>query len=157
MVGSSAGATAAVLFGAMLNADLIYNFNGQWEINSSIKKFNIKKLIEVKKEYGVYYDLLNVVHNANNIFYFVSEKSKWDLEQFIHSRNLKINRLFFKTSHHGIPFLKVALVKVLNMDNSELKKISSIHYNPILFTIHCVGFVKTLQGLYGQFKKCFKI
>lgn len=148
MIGSSAGGTAAALFGSMLKADLIYCFNGQWEINSSIRKFNIERLIKVREEYGIYYDLLNVVHNTNNIFYFVSENSKWDSEQFMHSQNLKINRLFFKTSHHGIPFLKVALGKVLNMNNCELKRLCSIHYNPILFTIKCVGIVKTAQGLY---------
>lgn len=157
MVGSSAGGTAAALFGSLLNADIIFDFNGQWEINSSIRNFKIDKLIEVQDKWGGYYDLLNVVHSSNHIFYFVSEKSKWDSEQFVHSQNLKINRLFFKTSHHGIPFLKVALEKVLNMNSSELEKLSSNHYNPIMFTMTCVGLIKTLHGLYRQIKHYFKI
>lgn len=49
MIGSSAGGTAAALFGSMLNADIVFDFNGQWEINSSIKKFNIEKLIKLKE------------------------------------------------------------------------------------------------------------
>lgn len=153
MIGSSAGGTAAALFGSMLNADIVFDFNGQWEINSSIKKFNIEKLIKLKEEYGIYYDLLNLVYDQNNIFYFVSEKSKWDSDQFIHSQKLKINRLFFKTLHHGVPFLKVAIPVVLNMSRNELSSLSSRHYNPFFFTLKCVGLKQTIRGLYNQIIK----
>ena len=80
MVGSSAGGTAATLIGAMLNADIILNFNGQWEINSSIDKHDIKMLKDIRKDYGRFFDISKIIENTNNIFYFISEKSQWDHE-----------------------------------------------------------------------------
>ena len=150
MVGSSAGGTAATLIGAMLNADIILNFNGQWEINSSIDKHDIKMLKDIRKDYGRFFDISKIIENTNNIFYFISEKSQWDHEQYIYTRHLAINRIFFKTSHHGIPFLKVAIPVVLNMSRNELSSLTSHHYNPLFFTFKCVGLKQTIRGLYNQ-------
>lgn len=151
-VGSSAGGYAAVLFGTWLNADLIFSFNGQWELNSAIKRDNYTRLEELRNNCGSYYDIVNKVGDTKNVFYFISKNSKWDIEQVDYSKKLNLNRIFFATEHHGIPFLKVALPVVLNMNRDQLIRLSNKTYNPILFTIRCVGFVKTMQGAYSQMK-----
>lgn len=152
-LGSSAGGFAASLFGSWLNADLIFNFNGQWEINSVIERNGYSSLKKIRSSCGDYYDIVKYIKNSQNIFYFISNKSRWDIAQEKYSKELPINRIFFSTSHHGIPFLKVALPTVLNMSKEQLGNFSGRHFNPLVFTIRCVGLRKTLVGLYIQIKK----
>lgn len=160
MIGSSAGGTAAALFGSMLNADIIFDFNGQFEMNSSILKDKIKPLEELKGIYGCYYNLVDIVTNAQNIYYFVSSNSYWDIQQWKHSRNMNLNRIYFSTSHHGIPFLKCALPKILNMNKRDLANLADRHFNPLLFTIRYAGLISTIKEIIKiidiKFKKNFR-
>ena len=160
MIGSSAGGTAAALFGSMLNADIIFDFNGQFEMNSSILKDKIKPLEELKGIYGCYYNLVDIVTNAQNIYYFVSSNSYWDIQQWKHSRNMNLNRIYFSTSHHGIPFLKCALPKILNMNKRDLSNLADRRFNPLLFTIRYAGLISTIKEIIKiidvKFKKNFR-
>lgn len=54
-IGSSAGGYAATLFGTMLNANICFNFNSQWELFSSVEKDGriiSPKLYELRKVGG---------------------------------------------------------------------------------------------------------
>lgn len=62
----------------------------------------------------------------------------------------------FNTAHHGIPFLKVALPKVINSEPSELKKLSNKKQSPLCFTISMVGIMVTFKGFIKQAYKVFK-
>lgn len=151
-VGSSAGGYAASLFGSLLNADIVFNFNGQWDINETIKKHGYTRLDDLRNLYGKFYNIVPLVKNTSNVFYFVSSKSKWDMEQFKHSERLDLQRIYFNTSHHGIPFLKAALPHVLNLGKDDLLQLTNKSFNPLIFTIKYAGLIETIKGLYKQYQ-----
>ncbi|MDP1817339.1 MAG: hypothetical protein Q8K92_22975 [Leadbetterella sp.] len=154
-LGSSAGGYAAVLYGSLLNAKKVLTFNGQFEIKSLLKTSNpvtdpliFRNANSALKEY---YDLKSFINPEVNIFYFLSLKSDWDAREFKHISNIKnIKTIAFKTGHHGIPFLKVALEKVINLENRQLNKLAGSKHFPVLFSIRMVGLLKTFNGLYSQ-------
>lgn len=161
-IGSSAGAYAAILYGIQLNAERIMAFNAQFELESSLIKVNEKIYPLVYRlrttDRRKYYDLKNIVDiDSPTIYYFHSVASAWDKMEIRHISNCrKINIIRFNTAHHGIPFLKVALKKVLNSDNSELDKYTKRINHPVLFTIKMVGLLKTTSGFISQIYKAYK-
>ncbi len=64
--------------------------------------------------------------------------------------------LKFSTAHHGIPFLKVALGRVLNMSDGELRKYASKRNNPLWFTVNIVGCFKTMSGFLEQAYRAYR-
>lgn len=154
-LGSSAGGYAAVLFGSMLNADRILSFNGQFEIQSLLasSKEEINPLLfrNKDKEVRQYFDIIPHINTQIPIFYFFSSKSQWDKKQQEHISDIKeIIRIKFNSSHHGIPFLKCCLPKVLNFTETELRKLTLKAHHPLYFSIHIVGIFKAIQGIYNQ-------
>lgn len=159
-VGSSAGGYAAILYGSLLNAKYVLAFNPQFELKSLLKNSSesINPIIFRKKESrNIFYDITPYINSNIDIIYFYSNASKWDIEQnnYIKDRN-NIYKLSFNTSHHGIPFLKIALPVVLNFSVKKLKRFSKSVYNPILFTYKLVGLWSTIVGLYKQFYSAYK-
>ena len=156
-LGSSAGGYAAMLYGSQLHAERILTFNPQFEINSLFERSDEAKnpiLYRLRgTEDSKYFDLIQWIGNASyNIFYFYSSKSLWDVEQHQHIQNVKgIHQIGFSTSHHGIPFLKVALPKVLNMPTQDLYELESQTNNPIIFSIQMVGLKRAITGFFKQF------
>lgn len=154
-VGSSAGGYAAILNGSLLNAKYALAFNPQFEIKSLLDKSSemINPLVFRKQKLkSRYYDIRPYINEDIDIFYFYSNASKWDIEQncFIKGCKSNIYELSFNTSHHGIPFLKIALPNVLNTEVEELKFWSTTRHSPLLFTIKRVGFYKTICGFFKQ-------
>lgn len=156
-VGSSAGGFAAVLYGQLLGAETIYSFNGQFEVNSLLLSsselidpliFREQKNIELKP----YYDVKPFITNPKNIHYFYSINSPWDQGQFAHIRSVPINTYHFKTSNHGIPFIKTTLPKLLNLPIDQLNPYLNKNLNPLLFSIKIGGIVITLKGLWKIIK-----
>lgn len=153
-IGSSAGGYAAVLYGCLLNAGKIMSFNGQVELNSLLKTSNayIDPLVFLygnQNDYFPYFDLKELMLKKHeNIFYFFSNKSTWDLSQYNHVKDLNVNVVSFKTAHHGIPFLKSNLTRVLNYTTQELIALSNKTYHPFIFSIKVIGFFATLVSLY---------
>ena len=156
-IGSSAGGYAAMLYGSLLMAERILAFNPQFELNSLFGRSDEAKnpiLYRLKDTaWNNYFDLMKWVSNRPyNIYYFYSSKSPLDTKQHRHIKDIKgIHQIGFSTSHHGIPFLKVALPKVLNMTSQELHRLESQTNSPITFTIQVVGLKRTLTGFYKQF------
>ena len=151
-VGSSAGGFASVIFGQFLNAEKIFSFNGQFEINSILHKSIERKdplifRFQNNLVYRPFYDALNFITNPSSIYYFHSSRSNWDNEQNRHVLNIKINRISFKTKNHGLPFLKTNLPIVLNMNSVSLNKFVGEIYHPFLFSIKLIGFRGTILGL----------
>ena len=153
LLGSSAGGFISVILGQLLNAERIYSFNGQFEIVSLLDKPNpetVNPLIFRNKnnpEVSHYFKARNFITNPKSIFYFHSTKSYWDIQQNEEVKDLPINRIFFTTSNHGIPFLKSNLPVVLNFSMKNLKALSGKTIHPLFFSLQTVGFVKTMQGL----------
>ncbi len=144
-IGSSAGGYAAVLFGQLLNAETIFSFNGQFMLSDLLFSSNEKLNPIIFREQSnphinQYYSLIKHITHPQNIFYFFSNGSTWDLMQFNHIKKLKINCYSFKTKHHGIPFLKIALPKVLNLSKLDLLKLGH-KLSSIRFSIQMVGYI----------------
>jgi len=156
-LGSSSGGFAAVLYGSLLNADKVLTFNGQFEVFSLLETSNpsINPILfrnKNKSELTRYYDVRKFITSPDRIFYFYSTKSAWDKEQFESIKMKKINYTGFITSHHGIPFLKCNLPKILSLEKKDLLKMNKKSYHPLLFSIKMVGVFKTIKGLYNQVK-----
>ena len=161
-VGSSAGGYAAILYGVQLHATRIMAFNAQFELESSLLHVNeriyplVYRLRETDRR--KYYDLRNVIDiNSSTIYYFHSAFSQWDMMERKHIEDCRnIHIVKFRTKHHGIPFLKVALKKVLNLESGELCKYTQKMNHPILFTIRMVGISNTIMGFTSQIYKAYK-
>lgn len=160
-VGSSAGGFAAVLFGSLLNAEKIFTFNGQFEINSLLKSSD-EKIDPIlfrnrDRELRKFYDLKSFINTNVDIYYFYSHNSKWDYDQYEHIRTIpSIKTIAFKTSHHGIPFPKCALEKILNNTDGRLKHLTLKKHNPILFSINQIGVTKTIVCIINQIINAYK-
>lgn len=157
-VGSSAGGYAAVLYGSLLAADMVFAFNCQFEIVSLLKESTEKinpLVFRMRSEERLrqYYDITKFVHNTN-INYFVSINSTWDNSQLKHiGREMTaVEIIRFSSSHHGMPFPRVALPCVLGMSINELKRLARQTHHPLFFSIKLVGLRKTLLGVYRQLK-----
>ncbi|MCY1723256.1 hypothetical protein OU798_23100 [Prolixibacteraceae bacterium Z1-6] len=153
-IGSSAGGFAAVLFGSLLNAETIYSFNGQFLLNDLLKRSTQKTdpIIFREKDnpaINKYYSLRPYV-NGSKIFYFFSNRSACDVNQFKHVSDLQVNYIPFRTSHHGIPFLKSSLNYVINYPINELEKLSNKLQSPLLFSLKIEGPVKTMLSITKQ-------
>jgi len=159
-VGSSAGGYAAILYGSLLNAKYVLAFNPQFEIKSLLKTTTEEKnpiLFRYSDLRSKYFDIVKYINVATEIFYFSSNRSKWDVEQSLHvGVKPNIYSLKFKSSHHGIPFLKVALPVVINLNVEKLKGLSGKIYNPLWFTYKMVGLVDTILGFYKQLYSAYK-
>lgn len=138
-IGSSAGGYAAVLYGSLLSAEYVLSFNARFEIHSVLKNSteNINPLaFRLKHQRQNMFDLNPYINSTTKYFYFFSTKSQLDIiqEKYLEKKdNIYIIR--FNTKHHGIPFLKVALHKVLNLNIKQLETLSKKDQSPIIFTI----------------------
>lgn len=153
-VGSSAGGYAAVLYGCLLKAERVFAFNAQFELNSLLPKGEKVNPILVRKQQDQvakpYYDLTTFL-NGVPVYYFMSEKSDWDKSQKAHVRNFSnVRTISFLTSHHGIPFPKVAIPAVMQSSPERLDRLSGKTFRPIVFSIKFVGIITTLRGLFKQ-------
>lgn len=156
-IGSSAGGFAAVLFGSILNAEAIYSFNGQFFLYDllSISTANVDPIIFREKDNKLvnqYYSLKKKITKPENIFYFYSDRSKWDISQYEHISNLGIQVIPFRTSHHGIPFLKTNMNFVINNPRSWIRELVGKVQYPLFFSIKIEGVYNTILSLYNQLK-----
>lgn len=157
MIGSSAGGYAAMLFGSLCGAKRAFAFNPQFEVASLLQRSKeehnplVFRLFAAKSEAVQYFDVVPFLRPETKVYYFFSAKSSIDIEQARVAQELTwIHRIDFTTAHHGIPFLKVALPKVMNMTDDKLCKLAGKEHNPILFSIRTAGLFASLRGLYQQ-------
>ena len=164
-VGSSAGGYSAVLYGSLLKAQKVIAFNAQFSLKAiadeSGEKCNPLVYKYKNNDRSKYFELKDKLSDAVNYFYFLSVGCEEDMLQAIKLFTPPIppksfNCLRFKTAHHGIPFLKVALVKVLNMGEKDLKGFTKKKNHPIWFTIRMVGLRKTITGFVLQAYKAYR-
>ncbi len=156
-LGSSAGGFASVIFGQLLNAERIYSFNGQFEILSLLKssREEINPLVfrnRMDETLLPWYNSRNFIVKPESIFYFYSCKSSWDIEENDYVKDIPLNRIGFKTAHHGIPFLKSNLPIVLNSSFEKLYQFKNHIIHPFLFSIKIGGIVNTIEGLVVIFR-----
>jgi hypothetical protein len=151
-VGASAGGFAAVLLGQVLKAEYIYTFNGQFELNSLLSKSkpSVDPIIfrnSNNPHLRRFYDTKSFITKPSTIYYFHSNKSNWDIEQLEHVKDLTINVISFRTSNHGLPFLKTNVPAVLNLNLPSLKVYVGKTMHPLFFSLKLVGMLRTVEGL----------
>ncbi len=161
-IGSSSGGFAAVLFGQGLDAKQIYTFNGQFEVDSLLEKSSqsVDPIIFRKQHdqsLRPYYDVKKFIKDPLKIYYFRSNKSDWDVEQFDHIKELGLNCFSFNTGHHGIPFAKTALSKLINMDVKELDRFKDKKLHPLLFSVQIAGMKQTFKAVLPVLKKLLRL
>ena len=157
-LGSSAGGYAAVLLGSLLNAELIYTFNGQFQISdllqTSVEAINpIIFREQLNPAINQYFSLRSFIKKPNCIFYFYSDRSKWDINQFEHIADLGVQTISFRTSHHGIPFFKSNLKYVLNKPKESIRNLVYNVQYPLLFSFKIEGMIKSFYSLFKQTQK----
>ncbi|MDD2799753.1 MAG: hypothetical protein PHV20_14280 [Bacteroidales bacterium] len=153
-MGSSAGGYAAVLFGSFLHAERIYTFNGQFSLYSlletSTEAINPTLFRELENPtINQYYDITSLILHPERVFYFYSMQSNWDKEQYNLIKDIGLQTIGFKTSHHGIPFLKSNLKFVINLTHKQLKDLVRKSHHPLFFSFKLEGVYKTFYNL-GQ-------
>jgi hypothetical protein len=154
-IGSSAGGYAAVLYGSLLSANRVFSFNGQFEVSSLLKISTpaVDPLLfrNAASPLAKYFDIRELINPSINIYYFSSLDSEWDSQQYRHIQDITyVKPILFKTSHHGVPFVKSALPVVINMESQALDKMVGKRFNPVFFSIKRAGLIKTLKVLYAQ-------
>lgn len=96
-------------------------------------------------------DIAKPEFDKDSVFYFYSTLSPWDIQQSEHSACLQmINRIGFRTSHHGIPFLKCSLVNLLQYDKQSLKELNGKSFDPVVFSIRVSGSITTIKFLFFE-------
>lgn len=164
-VGSSAGGYSAVLYGSLLKAQKVIAFNAQFSLKAiadeSGEKCNPLVYKYKNNDRSKYFELKDKLSDSVNYFYFLSVGCEKDMLQATKLFTPPIppksfNCLRFKIAHHGIPFLKVALVKVLNMGEKNLKGFTKKKNYPIWFTIRMVGVRKTITGFVLQAYRAYR-
>lgn len=154
-VGSSAGGYAAVLFGSLLNAEYTLSFNGQFFLNHILHNSSERmNPIIFREQYNAsvnkYYDLKTFIKDPQRIFYFLSKGSKEDNLQFEHIKDMGARMIGFRTTHHGIPFLKSNLKNVINLSPKEINVLCKKSHFPLLFSMKIEGLFQTMNSLLNQ-------
>ena len=91
------------------------------------------------------------------IYYVYSDRSRWDVEQHELTQDISnVRCIEFRSAKHGIPFLKVALHRFINLEKPELEVLAERVQYPIPFTIKMVGVYNTLVGFIEQVYKAYK-
>lgn len=166
-IGSSGGGYLATILGPILKADIVLNFNGQWNIFDNIERNGeiispvLKKYLDATSDEVKYYNIAQRDFDYHRTFYFVSTRSAWDKRQLSLLKDLtNIHIIRFYNSHHGIPFLKCSLPILINMNFEKLCKLDKSLHIPVLFDIKVSGFVTTMKFLFNLIikltKKCIK-
>lgn len=122
-IGSSAGGYASALFGPKLKAEKSICFNGQFCLERLVKESSLTTsplLFSIfKMNNGGAVNILNDIDSDTPIYYIYSDKSKWDVEQHEYTKGVRnVKCIEFNSSKHGIPFLKVALSKFINLERA---------------------------------------
>lgn len=143
---------------------MVLSFNGQWYITDNIESDGkvispvLKRMVDENADGVKYFDIARSEFDYPRTFYFVSVMSPWDarqLQRVEHFKNIHIIR--FRNSHHGIPFLKSSLPRVLNMSFEELCGLEMYKHSPIVFDIGIGGLRPTIKCLWHILrKKIFK-
>jgi hypothetical protein len=155
-IGSSAGGYAAILFGSLLKCKKIFAFNAQFNLNLIVENStpNVNPVLFANKfnnDKSVYFDLSNYVYPSNNIYYFQSSASRFDIEQYNSLSNdakSQIKIIRFKTSNHGFPFLRLNINQVLNLRTKDLERYIGNNFHPITFSIQLIGIQKTIKFVF---------
>lgn len=160
-VGSSAGGYAAVLYGSLLKAAKVFAFDAQFSLvplaEKATEDHDPLLLKYLHTDRARYFQLKPMLQPSVAYYYFLSVRSAFDIEQY--------NLLFappvpheslccikFSTSCHGIPIVKDALRKVINMNDKQLSSFAVRNNCPFIFSLRVLGVKKIIANLVSKLK-----
>lgn len=109
----------------------------------------LKKMVDEGNDGVKYFDIANSDFDYANTFYFVSTLSPYDQKQLQRVGGMtNIHIIRFRNPHHGIPFLKCSLPRVMNMGYDELCRLETKEHRPVLFDLKMAGVAATLKCLF---------
>lgn len=116
-VGNSAGGYMAALMGSLLNAEMVFDFSGQFSLYANkdvVTKYALLNKYSADIERKKYFDICEFLEHNENIMYFWPGKSEIDIKQYDLVKETKIYSFRFKARIHGqsmysanIPYLLV--------------------------------------------------
>ncbi len=158
-VGNSAGGYAAVLFGILLKAKIIYSFSGQFSIMDKINDNNI--LIQKNKNRS-YYNLKQLIElNTENtpIYWFYAAKSQYDIEQREIIRGMQnIYQIAFNVSVHGkscFPTDYIPFILKTSSDETCRFELKRKIYSDFLFSYEVFGIKGIIRAVIYLLNKIF--
>ena len=120
-IGSSAGASVAIILGKMLNADFTIAFSPILKNYNSVLS---EEILEENKTTKAFFNDVDYADSDIPIFYIYPNGSEWDI---FNSELLKdfqnVRFLPIKSDIHGVPLNKRILKKLLSCDKETLKKL----------------------------------
>lgn len=161
-IGSSAGGYASALFGPKLKAEKVICFNAQFSLDKLVEDSTetnsplLYSMLKGEKSVGGG-NILKTNCSDTPVYYVYSDRSRWDVEQHEFTQGVNnVRCIEFRSAKHGIPFLKVALHRFINLEKPELEVFAERVQYPIPFTIKMVGVYNTLVGFIEQVYKAYK-
>ncbi|MCM1303071.1 MAG: hypothetical protein NC305_08445 [Lachnospiraceae bacterium] len=161
-VGISAGGYLAVILGVLLNAERVYAFSAQFDLNGRELEKNAilqKYKNDAKKE--KYYDLVPFIKQSTvPIYYIYPMMNELDAVQKKRVENCSSVRILgLKSKKHGVVILRSNLPDILKMQVQDLDVIfgrfKDRQLTPIEFSIRFVGALKTVGEIEFLTKKIF--
>lgn len=129
--GNSAGGYIATIVGNALSATKIYNFGGQWNIESSINRDFMKRLFN-EKENSRNLDISSL-KGMNNVYWFYSAfclDDKKQREYIINNHEIKVFAM--NTRIHGDLVFPECYEELLTADNFFLEKLNQKYKDKII-------------------------
>lgn len=121
-IGSSAGGSAAIILGKMLNADFTLAFSPLLKNYNSVEL--PQEVLEENKTTRAFFDDVEFAKSDIPIFYIYPNGSEWDIYNSEYLKDFEnVRFLPIKSDIHGVPVNKRILKKVLSCDKDTLKKI----------------------------------
>lgn len=167
-VGSSAGGYLATVFGILLDADVVFNFSGQFVLTEEvINEYSLLTKYKNDKTRSKYYSLLPLIEKSTvQIYYFYPAYNKADCIQKQYVENFTNVHCFgFNTSNHGVPIYPSNLTQLLTRSRTELNAMYDKYKGNIIcqlrFSVETVGLLKSIysksrdiaRGIYISIKR----
>lgn len=161
-VGNSAGGYAAVKYGCLLGARMVYNYSGQYEIESK-KYWHIpgKENRDTRKNKISIADIVST--SPTKIAYFIPGKSEEDIEQYDKVRNCEnVFPFLIKSEYHGTTVLGVNYKYIFKLSEKQLVRLSRKYRGKEIgryrFLLSTAGVVKGLYSCFEaiRYKKKYK-
>lgn len=151
-LGNSAGGFAAVLFGCLLKAEVVFDFSGQFYLD--ITKDQV--LSKLEKTYEKYFGLKEIVSKSRcKIFFFVPDKAESDLKNYEYIKECKnIYAFFIKSRFHGTTIAGVNYQYILKRTKEEMIRLhkkchdKSVGRYPFLFL--SAGILQGTKAFFGM-------
>lgn len=167
-VGSSAGGYLATVFGILLDADVVFNFSGQFVLTEEvINEYSLLTKYKNDKTRSKYYSLLPLIEKSTvQIYYFYPAYNKEDCIQKQYVENFTNVHCFgFNTSNHSVPIYPSNLTQLLTLSSTELYAMHDKYKGKIIcqlrFSVETVGLLKSIysksrdiaRGIYISIKR----